>query len=135
MDKTYTLELSSSLDELARVQETAEQIVSECNLDEELGASFSLVLSEACTNAILHGNKLDESKTASVSIVNTSKEITITVEDQGPGFDPENVPNPLAEENLLKQGGRGVYLIKEYADVVTYNDKGNKVTIIFHKSS
>lgn len=135
MKNDFTLDINSSLEKLETVQQFAEKIIQDCQLDNELGGNFALVLSEACTNAIIHGNKQDENKKVSVHVQNLADKLMIKVKDQGDGFNPSDVPNPLAEENLLKPGGRGVYLIKEYADDVQYNNKGNQVTITFQKTS
>ena len=91
-----------------------------------------LALSEAVTNAVIHGNKQDPSKKVFVTAsLDENSAIHISVQDEGPGFEPQSLPDPLKEDNLMKPSGRGVFLMKQYADDVSYNDKGNKVTLRF----
>jgi serine/threonine-protein kinase RsbW len=88
-----------------------------------------LVITEATNNAILHGNKLDGSKLAWLRCQICGDELRVEVQDEGEGFDPTTLPNPLDEENLLKPSGRGVFLIKQLAEDVRYefSDKGTIV--------
>jgi len=67
--------------------------------------------------------------------ISENNHLIFTVKDQGKGFDPDNLPNPVEEENLLKSGGRGVYLMKHYSGSVTYNDIGNEVILSFNHSA
>ena len=122
--------LTSSLDSLAKLEQFVDKIIKQAGLDDDTSSRFQLVMSEACTNAIMHGNKMDESKKVVINTEVFDNKIVVTVEDQGKGFDPDSVPDPLATDNLLKTGGRGVYLIKQYADEVSYSPKGNILTFI-----
>ena len=119
------LVLSSSLRELERVIDFIEDFVERHRLEEELLERLRLVGSEAVTNAIEHGNKLDESKkvTLDISVVNGFVEMRVS--DEGPGFVIDEIPNPLASENLLAEGGRGVYFIFEFSDEVVFEDDGS----------
>ncbi|SMO77535.1 serine/threonine-protein kinase RsbW [Fodinibius sediminis] len=101
------------------------------SLDQEQWDRIMLPLSEAVNNAILHGNQLQEDK--SVAVVAELKDdiLTISVQDEGDGFDPETIPDPLKEENLLKEGGRGVYLIRQYTDNLHFTENGTKITMDF----
>lgn len=120
--------LKSSLDSLADLEQFVDNIIDKAGLDEDTAARFQLVMSEACTNAIMHGNKMDESKKVFIKSEVMDNKIVVTVEDQGIGFNPDSVPDPLATDNLLKTSGRGVYLIRQYADKVSYSPKGNVLT-------
>jgi serine/threonine-protein kinase RsbW len=60
-------------------------------------------------------------------------QVIITITDEGDGFNPEEVPDPLVEQNLLKPSGRGLYLMREYADDVQYNEKGNQLKLTFKR--
>jgi serine/threonine-protein kinase RsbW len=91
-----------------------------------------LTVSEAATNGILHGNKLDESKTVELSAYKEDEKLIFETKDQGDGFNPDDVPDPLAEENLLKTSGRGVFLMEEYADSVEYSEGGTKLKLVFN---
>jgi serine/threonine-protein kinase RsbW len=99
------------------------------------GYSFSeafgirLALEEAIVNAIRHGHREDPSKEVEVSYRVTDAWLLAEVRDQGPGFDPSRVPDPLAAENIEREGGRGVHLIRAYMSWVRYNETGNCVTM------
>jgi serine/threonine-protein kinase RsbW len=93
-----------------------------------------LAFQEAISNAFNHGHKhLPEDVTVDVGFTVDDSEVTLHVEDQGPGFDPNRVPDPTADENLEQTSGRGVLLIKAYMSRVTYNDRGNRVEMTYRK--
>jgi len=88
-----------------------------------------LAIEEAIVNAIKHGNGEDPAKAVRVSYCVNSRELITEVEDQGPGFNPSAVPNPLAPENLERPGGRGVFLMRHYMTFVQFNERGNRVLL------
>jgi serine/threonine-protein kinase RsbW len=118
--------------ELRFVAETTEWLV-------ELAALFSIVemddphlaisLDEAITNAIRHGNKYDKQKTVYICAEISAEAARFTVRDEGDGFDPAALPNPLDPDNLLKPSGRGIFLMRQLMDEVKYNERGNEVTL------
>lgn len=126
--------LSSEFDEVQKLEGYVDELQQWTGFDHEDYARIMLTLSEAATNAIVHGNKEDPSKKVYISATLDSSSLLISVVDEGPGFDPEKVRNPLKEENLLKEGGRGLYLIKEYADNLSFNEKGNELRMTFELS-
>ena len=88
-----------------------------------------LALEEAFVNAVRHGNGEDPAKTVHVRYHATCQQFMIEIQDEGRGFDPEAVPDPLAPANLERPGGRGVFLIRRYMSWVQYNDLGNCVVL------
>jgi len=100
------------------------------SLSEDDESEFRLVLEEALTNAIQHGNDYDTSLQVQIKITLENFLLTITVSDQGVGFDYNALPNPLWEEKQLKTSGRGIFLIKKIADEVKFNSSGSEITII-----
>jgi serine/threonine-protein kinase RsbW len=91
--------------------------------------SVRLVLQEAVSNALRHGNGDDPAKHVDVRYVVSLAEVLAEVQDQGTGFDPDALPNPLAEENLERPCGRGVFLMRIYATWMSFNQPGNRVTL------
>ncbi|RFM23941.1 MAG: ATP-binding protein [Candidatus Thermochlorobacter aerophilum] len=129
MNKTYELKLKSHIGEVRRVERFVKKMAAEQGFAESRLHDIMLVITEATNNAILHGNKLDGSKLAWLRCQICGDELCVEVQDEGEGFDPTTLPNPLDEENLLKPSGRGVFLIKQLAEDVRYefSDKGTIV--------
>jgi serine/threonine-protein kinase RsbW len=100
-----------------------------------LQLNFRVGLTEALSNAMLYGNSRDPSKSVLVEIAFQLGRIQARVTDQGPGFDPESVPDPTTPENLTKSCGRGLFLMRKLLDEVWYNDRGNQVTLVLELES
>ena len=109
-----------------------EEIFAELNLDQSYFNSVFLGLSEALTNSIIHGNKLNDSKSVCIEISSLKKELFIEITDEGDGFPIDCLKDPTCLENLKKENGRGIFLIRQYADEVDYFDGGRKVRIKFN---
>ena len=93
-----------------------------------------LALEEALTNAFKHGHRsLPRETPATLDMTIGPAEVTISVEDQGPGFKPDDVPDPTLDENLDKPAGRGLMLMRAYMASITYNAKGNRVTLVYRR--
>lgn len=90
---------------------------------------MKIILTELFANAIYHGNKGNHSKKVTVGHVIDKRKVAISIMDEGDGFDPSKVPDPTLPDNLIKDCGRGLYIVKSYADKVEFNEKGNRVTI------
>jgi serine/threonine-protein kinase RsbW len=88
-----------------------------------------LALEEAVVNAIKHGNRDDPARTVWLAYQVGPEQVLAEIEDEGEGFDPEGVPNPLAPENLERTSGRGLLLMRAYMTWVQYNARGNRVTL------
>jgi serine/threonine-protein kinase RsbW len=88
-----------------------------------------LALEEATVNALKHGNSGDSGKSVYVRFRITAQQAMIEIEDQGPGFIPEDIPDPLAPENLERPSGRGLFLMRYYMTWVKYNERGNCVCL------
>lgn len=123
--------ISSSFENVQKVEPYLEDLQQQANFSDDDFARIMLALSEAATNAIVHGNKEDTRKDVVISSFLEDNVLLISVKDEGEGFDPAELPNPLEEEHLLNEGGRGVYLIEQYADRVTYSEKGTRLNMEF----
>ena len=95
-------------------------VFKDLNLPEQKYNSLILALSEASSNAIKHGNKNDSNKKVNIEIIIDEKKIEILIKDEGSGFDPSVIPDPTEPENLLKESGRGLYIIKSFVDDFFY---------------
>jgi|SRR5580704_2351764 serine/threonine-protein kinase RsbW len=113
--------ISPLVDRLIRLIEE-----SRCVSGEEL--SVELALREALNNAVLHGNRLDPLRLVHVYCqCELGKGVSVVVKDQGKGFDPNTVPDPLAVDGLLAERGRGILLMKSQMDEVTFECEGSEV--------
>ena len=88
-----------------------------------------LALEEALVNAIKHGNRMDPAKTVRICCQLTYEKIRLEIEDQGPGFSLEEVPDPTADENLERPCGRGIMLMRAFMSLIEYNTRGNRVIL------
>jgi serine/threonine-protein kinase RsbW len=134
---TNKLVLDSKFEQMERLEPFIDELQQRADIDDEDSGRIMLALSEAVNNAIIHGNNEDPEKQVVVlsTLDKENRTLTISVEDEGEGFDPEEIPDPLKEENLLNEGGRGVYLIRQYADELQFSKGGSKATIIFQLSN
>jgi serine/threonine-protein kinase RsbW len=106
------------------------QAVEDYGYDHHTIFGVKLALEEALTNAIKHGNKLDSKKKVRVTARVSPRRLVVTVEDEGPGFNRNGVPNPLLDENLEKCSGRGILLIESYMDEVQWSNNGRCLRMI-----
>ncbi|RVU02095.1 ATP-binding protein [Mucilaginibacter limnophilus] len=127
----YTLQLPSKLESIAHLENLVEEIADKYHVGDDVFANMMTCLSEAVTNAIVHGNKLDENKKVIVNAEVELKKIVWTITDEGPGFDYTHLPDPTAPENLEKLTGRGVYIVKHLADQCVFNSTGNEIELHF----
>ena len=134
---TKKLVLESKFEEMERLESYIDELQSWIGFDEEDSGRIMLTLSEAVNNAIIHGNNEDPEKKVIVkSQLNQDNQmLVISVEDEGDGFELDEIPDPLKDENLLNEGGRGVYLIEQYADDLEFSEGGKKAIVRFKLSS
>lgn len=117
----FYLEIKSDPNNLIIVEEFVNYCSVELNINKEKISSLILAVTEAVTNAIIHANKNDKSKLVKIYVERKNQQLIITVKDQGNGFDPSKVPDPTIPANLLKDSGRGVYLMRFYTDELKFN--------------
>jgi serine/threonine-protein kinase RsbW len=96
--------------------------------------AVTLALYEAAKNALQHGNRGDPGKCVHLRYLVTADEVLLEVEDQGPGFDPDRVADPLSEASPDRPGGRGLFLMRAYMTWVSFNRQGNQVTLALQRS-
>jgi serine/threonine-protein kinase RsbW len=126
--------LSSKPESIIEVESFVEDLSSRYNVEDDVFGNMIISITEAVNNAIIHGNKRDSSK--SITIIESVEDsphklLCIKIKDEGTGFDYNNLPDPTSPENIIMIGGRGVYLIKQLADYVIFNDEGNSIELQF----
>jgi serine/threonine-protein kinase RsbW len=116
---------------LADVDNFLENILQKLKIDQSIVADIAISVSELVNNAIYHGNKNVTDKTVRVKVSRTKKGVQVAVTDEGGGFDPAEVADPIAEENLMKEVGRGIFIIRSLMDDVDIKptDRGTTTTI------
>ena len=123
----------STFEALDALVETSTTFIERVTDDEDFNYQVVLIASELATNAIEHGNAHDAKKLVKLCIQDEGNAVSITVEDEGVGFNPDAIANPLADDNLLLDGGRGLFLIEEMADGLRYEDDGRRVIALLNK--
>jgi anti-sigma regulatory factor (Ser/Thr protein kinase) len=105
-----------------------------CGNSDDAIRKMKISLTELIVNAILHGNKKDFSKKVIMGHIVDKSKAVISIMDEGSGFNPNTIPDPTLPENLIKDCGRGLFIVRHYVDSLIFNDKGNRVTIIkYHR--
>ncbi len=137
LDKNKTLEMviPSSLEKIEDVERLAEEAADLMEFDEESKDSLAIAVTEAVNNAIIHGNKRDTNKKVIIRFVFQENRLLVIVKDEGEGFNPDQIGDPLAPENLLKESGRGIFILSSLMDDVQFNfDKdGTELRMIKEK--
>ncbi len=122
------------MESVGEVEAAAERLTTEAGLDEDERFHVTMAVREATVNAVLHGNEYDPARQIDVAFENTGRDFIFTIADQGRGFDPDHLPDPLAPENLLRGTGRGIFLIRSLMDEVHFRQlhPGTELTLIKH---
>jgi len=120
-ENKYHLEIESNAKNLITVEEFVNYFAVDLNINPDKIPGLLLAITEASTNAIIHANKGDETKLVTIDVTKDDKQLTIRVKDQGKGFDPSKIPDPTETDNLLKDSGRGIYLMRVYMDDLKFN--------------
>ncbi len=119
--RTVKLDVASRFEMLEVVQTVLAQVSALVGFDEDAAHYLSVAVRESVVNAMKHGNKMDEAKRVEVSFTMRARELEVMIHDDGAGFDPDTVPDPLAPENLLKAYGRGIFFMRQFMDDVSYS--------------
>ena len=131
MDNDLVLEIPT---DVRSIEHAVDYVLRRCRTcetyEKRLRLNFRVGLTEALTNAMLYGNAHDQSKSVRVEVTFENGRLEARITDQGRGFDPSTIPDPTEPENILKSGGRGVFLMRQLLDEVRYNDQGNQVTLV-----
>ena len=126
------LVLESNLESVLAVEQLISQAKDEYAITEENYNYIWIVLNEAVSNAIRHGNKFDPRKKIRLTIeTKYDRYLCFIVKDEGSGFDPSSIPDPTTPERITQPNGRGVFLINKLADIVNYSENGTCVEICF----
>jgi len=126
-DGARVVVIPSDPTEARRVQDDIEADLKRHHFEDREIFSIRLALEEGLVNAIKHGNQLDRSKQVHIAYRVSSERFDVRIVDEGPGFDPEDVPDPMAVENLERPCGRGLLLMRHYMTEVVFDPPGNRL--------
>jgi serine/threonine-protein kinase RsbW len=127
---SFKVTIPSDFDAARDVQERILRDVEQYGYTDESTFALRIALEEAMVNAIKHGNGLDPDKKVHVESKVTPRRVEILVEDEGPGFDRSNIPDPTHDDNLHKPSGRGILLIEAYMDSAQWSKGGRKLRMV-----
>ncbi len=127
------IEIPSDLSAVRTLQNEIEEHLLTCRYGEFDIFGIKMALEEALVNAIKHGNQLDPEKKVKVCFSISAHYFEISIMDEGPGFDPEDVPDPTAPENLERPCGRGLLLMRSFMNQVDFIGKGNAIRMCKHR--
>ena len=125
------IRIESRLTNLAVVEKAIDTFTKDTSISRDSYGKILVSVMEAVNNAIIHGNKSDQTKFVEIELKMTNGSLTVVVQDEGAGFKHIDVPDPTQPENILKASGRGVFLMKKLADEIEFNKKGNCVIMTF----
>jgi serine/threonine-protein kinase RsbW len=126
------LKISSKIENLRKVEKLVDDLSTEYNISADVYGNILIAALEAANNAILHGNKLDESKDVSIAFKIENDKLNIRIDDEGFGFDYKNVPDPTAPENIENVNGRGIFLMEKLSDKIEFTRNGATVHLEFN---
>lgn len=137
MKEGYTLidslTIPSDVSKLPVVETLIDSVCQSIGVHEDVYGNVLIAVTEAVNNAIIHGNKNDVSLNVGVNVYDAPVSFCFNVSDTGNGFNYDELPDPTAPENIEKENGRGVFLMRNLADDVIYNETGNQVCVYFNK--
>jgi serine/threonine-protein kinase RsbW len=125
------LQIPSIADNIRIVESFIDNARDEFQFDDNIYGNIMIAVTESVNNAIVHGNKLDNQKVVDLSMEIAPDNIRFVIHDQGDGFDYTRLPDPTAPENLMELGGRGIFLMRNLADEVSFSDQGRTVELTF----
>ncbi len=131
MNNEFSINITSDINNLIEVENLIESLLDQGKISDAVYGNVIVALTEATLNGIKHGNKEDVSKTVSISCDITTDDISFIIEDEGAGFDYNNLPDPTDPENLEKVNGRGIFIISNLADKLEFEKNGARMLISF----
>lgn len=124
------LVITSDPHRISEADEFLEATLRGHGVPESMVTDVAIASTELINNAIVHGNKSNPNKTVTIEVLFTDSDLTVRVSDQGEGFNPQEIPDPLAEENLLREVGRGVFIVRSLMDELRYEPGPEGGTVV-----
>jgi serine/threonine-protein kinase RsbW len=121
MKTIFKKDIPSDPDLMPEVEEFVLEVAEKAGLNEDKHNNIALAVAEAISNSMKHGNKNDKSKRVFIKIAVDDEKMIVTLKDEGKGFDLATIPDPTKPENILKDSGRGVHIMRSLLDDLRYN--------------
>ena len=119
--ETTELRFPSRIEAVGEAAAAVSEFMNRLGISEDVAFGVDMAVREAVTNAVVHGNKLDDAKVVELKLKNTPELFEINVRDQGNGFSPSEVPDPTKDENILRTSGRGIFFMRNFMDEVAWS--------------
>jgi serine/threonine-protein kinase RsbW len=129
-EQRFHLAIGSRFENIELVQVVLKDSLERLGLDEDTRHWVDVAVREAVANAIKHGNVQDPGKQVHVDVAVQGDDLIIEVQDEGLGFDPSHLEDPLAPQNLLKPNGRGIFYMKSFMDDIRYGTRPGGGTVV-----
>jgi serine/threonine-protein kinase RsbW len=126
------IQIPSLIENIRVIESFIDNSKDEFEFEDDIYGNIMVAVTESVNNAIRHGNKFDKDKNVYLTLQVEQNQLTFEVQDEGPGFDYENLPDPTAPENLESPGGRGIFLMRNLCDEVNFFEEGKKVQLVFN---
>ncbi len=132
--KSLKIQIPSIVENIRIVESFIDNVKDKYQIDDDIYGNIMIAVTESVNNAIKHGNNCDKNKNVTLTAVYEDNLVRFIVEDEGPGFDPAKLPDPTAPENIEKLGGRGIFLMEQLSDEVTFSNEGRTSEMVFYFS-
>ena len=130
----YKRIFQSDPDLLPEIDKYVHEVAEENNLTEDTVNNLSLSVAEAASNAIIHGNNSDKNKKITLTIEIFDNQLIVKIKDEGEGFNPKDVPDPTAPENILNDSGRGIHIIRTFSNLkYNFTPEGTETIITIER--
>lgn len=129
------IEIKSNQESLDSILSIFDEMIEQVSISEEDVPKIKLCVVEAVTNAIVHGNKMNEEKLVKISLISKRNHFVFKIQDEGKGFPIDKIQSPLTEENKLKCHGRGLFIMKHLSKKINFCNKSNILELQFEYHS
>lgn len=129
--KQVKIQIPSLVENIRVVESFIDNSKDTFQIEDDIYGNIMVAVTEAVNNAIRHGNKFDKDKYVYLSLYVQPNQLKFEIEDEGMGFNHENLEDPTAPDNLESPGGRGIFLIRHLADAVEFSNEGRRVELTF----
>lgn len=129
---TFNIQIPSIVENIRIIESFIDNAKKKLSLNDDIYGNIMIAVTESVNNAIIHGNKNDRNKNVQISLSIQDSILKFIIEDEGAGFDYQNLPDPTAPENIDKTNGRGIFLMKHLSDEVNFLNNGRIVELSFY---